>query len=91
MITTPDDGLVRSHDEVEQLLRYALPGARVTLAPVAVPGTARAAASTRRYDIALPRIGREPITTASAYSLPCDAATLARGAREAADRALSGV
>ena len=90
MITTPDDGLVRSHDEVEQLLRYALPGARVTLAPVAVPGTARAAASTRRYDIVLPRIGRASITTASAYSLPCDAARLAQGAREAADRALAG-
>lgn len=89
MITTPDDGLVRSHDEVEQLLRYALPGARVTLAPVAVPGTAQAAASTRRYDIVLPRIGRASITTASAYSLPCDADRLARGAREAADRALS--
>ena len=89
MITTLDDGLVRSHEEALQLLLYALPGARVTLATVAVPGSERAAASTRRYDVVLPRIGREPITTASVYSLPCDAARLAQGARAEADRALS--
>jgi hypothetical protein len=90
MITAPDDGLLHSHEEVEQLLRYALPGARVTLVPVAVPGSTRAAASTRRYDIVLPRVGREPITTASVYSLPCDAARLAQGARAEADRAMAG-
>lgn len=89
MVTAKDDALVRTHDEVEQLLRYAVPGAHVQFSQVREPGTTRANASTRRYEITLPRIGRTPITTASAYSLPCEAVRLAQSARAAADRAIS--
>ena len=87
-VTAPDDGLVRSHDEMLELLRYAVPGARVALHPVAIPGTLKGAQQTRRYTIAVPCIGRDPVPSASMYSLPCPAAPMIANARRLADDAL---
>lgn len=87
IITAPDDGWVRTHDEVGELLRYAVPGAQVKLSPVALPGNAHGNARARRYQITVRRIGREPLPTADTYTLPCLAAPLARRARELADHA----
>ena len=87
--TARDDGLVRSHEEAVQLLRYAVPGARVTTAPIFAPGRQSAAEAMRRYEITVERVGREPITTCAVYCLPALAVTLAHGARQAADRALA--
>ncbi len=82
-----DDGWVRTHDEVSELLRYAVPGADVRLSPVALPGNPRGNARARCYQISLRRIGRDPVPTADTYTLPCLAAPLARRARELADNA----
>lgn len=84
-----EDDYVRTHDDALALLTYAVPGARVTLAPVRDPGTGAAGLATRRYEITVERAGRAPVTTCDVYCLPCHAGTLARGARLAADRALS--
>jgi len=86
----PADDLVTTHDGARELLSYALTGARVTLHRVAVPGSAEAAARTRRYEIVVERAGCDPITVADAYSLPVHAGTLARSARQKADAALRG-
>lgn len=88
MITARDDGWARTHEDVEQLLRYAVPGARVTTAPVHLPGTLEAAASVRRYEIRIDRVGRDPVTSAHIYSLPVHAGDLAASARRAADAAM---
>ena len=88
-ITAPDDGWLRTHDEVRELLTYAVPGAAVTLSPVAIPGTAAGNARARRYQIAVRRIGRAPLPTADTYTLPCLAEPLARRARELADHAMT--
>ena len=88
MITTSDDGDVRTHDDALSLLRYAGPGARVTTSLVYEPGDLEAAASVRRYEIRVDRVGREPVTTSHVYSLPVCAADLAASARRAADAAM---
>ena len=81
MITTHDDDLLRSHDEVEHLLRYGLPGVRVRLDPVVLPGTAKAAQSTRRFVLSVDRVGSEPLEAADLYSLPCLAGPIFSRAR----------
>jgi hypothetical protein len=88
VITTRDDNWCRTHDEVRDLLTYAVPGARVTLTPVALPGSAVRNAGARRYEVTVPRIGVELPPTADTYTLPCRAEPLARRARELADYAL---
>lgn len=88
MITTPDDGMLRTHDEALQLLRYAVPGARVALHPVALPGSTKANAAARRYTVTVPRVGAEPLETADIYTLPTPAAPIARRVRDLADYAL---
>ena len=89
MVTTWDDDLLRSHDEVLDLLRYALPGVRVRVEPVALPGTARAAQSTRRLTLTVDRVGRDPLVSADLYSLPCRSGPILARARELVDRAES--
>ena len=88
MITALDDGDVHTHDDALSLLSYAVPGARVTTAPVYAPGSLEAAASVRRYEIRVDRVGREPVTTSHVYSLPVHAGDLAASARRAADAAM---
>lgn len=88
-VTARDDGLVHTHDEASELLRYAVPGAHVEVMPVRDPGRASTADALRRYEITMARIGREPVTTCAVYCLPARADLLAHGARQAADRALS--
>lgn len=87
-VTARDDEWCRTHEDVQQLLTYAVPGARVTLTPVALPGSTMRAAGSRRYEVKVPRIGVEPPPTADVYTLPCRAEPLARRARELADYAL---
>lgn len=83
------DDWVTTHDGARELLTYAVPGARVRLSPVALPGTREANAKARRYQITVPRLGREPVETADLYTLPCLAGPLARRARQLADHALT--
>lgn len=84
-----DDDWIHTHDSARELLTYAVPGARVKLSPVALPGTTAGNAKARRYQITVRRLGRDPIETADLYTLPCLAAPLARRARALADFALS--
>ena len=87
MVTTHDDDLLRSHDEVRDLLRYGLPGVRVRLDPVAIPGTAKAAQSTRRFALIVDKIGRDPVEVGDLYSLPCLAGPILARARDVVLRA----
>lgn len=87
-ITTTDDDWCRTHDDVRELLTYAVPGARITLAPLALPGSTMRAAGSRRFEVAVPRIGVELPPTADTYTLPCRAEPLIRRARELADYAM---
>ena len=87
-VTQADDGMVRSHEEAVQVLRYAALGADVRTLPVFEPGTTRTNASTRRYEIRLPRLGGHLVAPCDVYKLPIPAADLARRAREVAEHAL---
>lgn len=89
MITIRDDDWIRTHDEAAQLLRYAIPGARVEVEPIreAREGDNDTRQAARRFRITVERIGREPMSTADIYALPCLGEPLARRARELADHA----
>jgi hypothetical protein len=89
VITATDDGLVRTHDEMRELLTYAVPGARVTVEPIVLAGTTAAMERSRRWRLAVDRIGREPLETVSIYALPCRAQDIAATARRYADEALA--
>lgn len=72
-VTTRDDDMIRTHDEASELLRYAVPGAEVSIEPISGEhaGTANAMSATRRYVIRVPRIGRVALAPVALYSLPC--------------------
>ncbi len=55
MITTRDDGLVRTHDEAQSLIRAAVPGARVVFDRIARPGDAGTDSRARRYTVLVER------------------------------------
>lgn len=89
MITTRDDGLVRTHDEAQSLIRAAVPGARVVFDRIARPGDAGTDSRARRYTVLVERAGWRRVTDGDVYSLPCVAQALARRARDVADAALT--
>lgn len=89
MITTRDDGLVRTHDEAQALIRDAVPGARVAFEHIARPDSIGTDARARRYVVLVERAGFRRVTDGDVYSLPCVAERLARRAREVADLALT--
>lgn len=85
MITQLDDGLVRTHDEAAQVLRDAVPGARVDVVDVQPgPGSERA----RRYVVTLDRVGLRPVSKLDVYALPMKASALMKRARDLADAAV---
>jgi hypothetical protein len=70
---------LRTHDDALDLLRYAVPGAVIELAPTRGGGDAA-----RAYQITL--LGaRIRVSGGDTYHLPCLAAPIARRAREIAD------
>lgn len=75
MITAPDDGWVRTHDDALDLLRAAASGARVRVSRISSQD--RAAERARRYEVLLDRIGGSA-SQADLYSLPCLASPLTR-------------
>lgn len=87
MVTTRDDGLVRTHDEARALLSYSAGGALVEIASVRGHDrdTCDARDATRRYQVTVP--GAAPVV--ALYSLPARAADLARDVREAAASAFA--
>lgn len=82
MITARDDGFIRTHDDAQALLRYAVPGARIEFTRLK---TGRD--QTRGYVISVSRIGSPVVAVEGAYSLPANAAQMAKHTREQADRA----
>lgn len=70
---------LRTHDDALDLLRYAVPGAVIELAPTRGGGD-----GARAYQITL--VGaRVRVSGGDTYHLPCLAAPIARRAREIAD------
>lgn len=88
LTTKPAPDMVRTHDDALALLRYAVPGAIVELAPIWRPGSSQDEARTRRYTITVPA-ARVRVSDGDVYSLPCLAEPLARRARELADACLT--
>lgn len=86
MITAPDDGTARSHDEARALLAYAVPGAR--LAVYRPRGAGANAGAIRAYTITVARHGRPDVCVQGSYALPAPSARLADHARAQCDAAL---
>lgn len=71
MITAPDDGVLRTHDDAAALLRAAAPGATVRVLRIRGEGD-----KVRRYEVCLDRVGRAPVHQTATYGLPCPAEPL---------------
>jgi NADPH-dependent 2,4-dienoyl-CoA reductase/sulfur reductase-like enzyme len=72
-VTTTDDGFVRTHEDARRLLRYAVPGARVTFEMK----TARSCG----YEISVRQHGLPDLCVVGSYTLPCLADRIASHAR----------
>jgi hypothetical protein len=83
MLTSPDDGLVRSHEEARAVLTYAVPGACVSIyRPRLQDVRQHTTERSRAYTITVRRMGREDAAVIGSYTLPVAAERLARHARE---------
>lgn len=80
MVTSPDSGWVRTHDDAAGLLRSLAPGAKVTISRSPV-----ARERGRIYAIELPAQGRHRVVVTGAYSLPCVESQLAAHTRKQLD------
>ena len=81
MITAPDDGYARTHDDAQALIRYAVPGATVRFWR---PQTTRGRSMS--YEITLRRWGRADVAVTGAYTVPAPADRIAANAISAADK-----
>lgn len=86
-VTVPDDDWIRSHDEAEQLLRYACLGATVVIEPIhgeRVP-------ESRRFTVVLDAAPEFATSCQEIYSLPALGGPIARRARTLCDRAVEAL
>lgn len=85
--------MLRTHDDVAALIRATIPGARVEFRDFIEhhPKTGDVLgrrADTRRYEIHVERIGRDPVNVADTYSLPLLRIAIQKRVRELADYAM---
>jgi hypothetical protein len=80
VITAPFDGYARTHDDARDLIRGAVPGARVVFFPKTPRSTG--------YEITVRVHGAPDVCVAGAYSLPAPAAQIANHARTQVERAM---
>jgi len=70
VITTPNDGFVKSHEEMLSLLASAVPGAKIIAERIP-----RSKYSSRenagRFIVTLERVGFNPLSQSDVYALPC--------------------
>lgn len=83
MMSTDNDGLVRTHDAARELLRYAVPGATVVIEPVWPP-----APNARQWAMVLDAAPTHAVQAFDTYSLPVPADVLYRRARTLAEEGL---
>lgn len=76
-LTATDDGMVRTHDDLAALLRYALPGARVRLERLADDPRPETVRRARRVVLEMERIGGT-VSAVDIVSLPVRADAIAR-------------
>lgn len=89
-VVATDDGEVRSHEEAAAVLRYAVPGAVVTVRrPRLKTLHERTSERARVYEIALPQLTRQPVVAVGSYALPLPAADLAAHARAEVEKRLA--
>jgi hypothetical protein len=81
VITAPDDGFVRTHDDARSLLAYAVPGARLAFDPK----TPRSCG----YEITVRQHGLPDLCVLGSYTLPANAQRLADHARAQVERELA--
>ena len=90
MITSTDDGLVRSHDDALALLTYAVPGATVRVWQRSLRyAEDRVLERSRSYEITVKPHGRDEVAVLGSYSLPIGANDLAHSARKQVESALA--
>lgn len=65
---------LRTHDDAAAVLRYAAPGARVRIEPLAPTHGAfdPAVSRSRRYVLTLEHMGQRPLHVADVYTLPVE-------------------
>lgn len=87
MITVRDDDWVRTHDELQQLLRYACLGATVIVERI----EREHQPSMGRFTVVLDAAEEIATSSAEVYALPCLGAPIARRARNLCDRAVEAL
>lgn len=80
-VTTVDDGLVRTHEEAAQLIRYAALGATVVFDPLKVSKRKSAVDATREFTLVLDAAPNHAVNARDMYALPCKADRLAERVR----------
>lgn len=90
MIQSTDDGVLRTHDDAEQLLRYCVTGAKVRVFKRPLKRwDERVLERGRTYEITVAPHGRETLAVLGSYSLPVRAEQLAMDARKQVESALA--
>lgn len=83
-----EDGFLRTHEAAADVLRQAVPGARVEIRRPALKHWAQNNTErSRAYEIWLPNDTRSPVLLGS-YSLPIEADVLAQNARDELNKRL---
>lgn len=86
-VTAMDDGLVRTHEEAAQLIRYAALGATVVFDPLKRTKRASVADATREFTLVMDAAPNHAVNARDLYALPCKAGRLAARVRELCDTA----
>lgn len=86
-VTAMDDGLVRTHEEAAQLIRYAALGATVVFDPLKRSKRAHTVQASREFTLVLDAAPDHAVNACDIYSLPCKANKLAQRVRELCDTA----
>ena len=76
------DDIVRTHDEMLDLLRHAVPGAIVTLRHSIKEKDLSVLEASAAYEVRLPAAPHVSTGLADFYSLPCSASAMAQRARD---------
>lgn len=85
--TAVDDGMLRTHDDVAQCLRYAIPGATVVFDPLRWSKRPQVLRGSREFTVVLDGAPHHAINALDTYSLPCKADPLIRRVRDLAESA----
>ncbi len=87
MVTATDDGWIRTHDDVEALLRYAALGATVVFGRIRSEKNHSAIGASREFTVVMDAAPHHAVNGRDIYTLPCKAPALAKRVVDLCDRA----